>query len=374
MSTVAIVVVAPGSSTGAEQALVRAQLEHLRGNVTSTPDGGFRGVFESVGAAVEAATEIQRSLSSGESSGASVGIDIGELDDQDDRVFEVAFETANGLAGLAEPGQIVITSVVRGLLVRRAGFTLGPFSLPDDIDPSATVTGADELFMVDWTPPRSTSNTRVIVADDAALIRSGIVQLLTTAAFSVIAEAGDAEELIAAVGSDPPDLVITDIRMPPTHTDEGLRAAATIRSEHPDVAVLVLSQHVEARLAAELLDGRPAGIGYLLKERVSDLAEFVEACTAVAGGGSVIDPLVAERLMRRRADDAVMSRLTDRERDVLGAMARGLSNQAIADELYLGKKTIETHVGSILQKLDLGESAEGNRRVQAVLQFLNSAL
>jgi DNA-binding NarL/FixJ family response regulator len=225
---------------------------------------------------------------------------------------------------------------------------------------------------VPWELDETRTSLRVVVADDASLIRSGIVQLLTASGFDVVAEAADADELTTAVDRDPPDLVITDIRMPPGHSDEGLRAAATIRSAHPEVAVLVLSQHIEARAAADLLDGRPAGIGYLLKERVSDLAEFVDACTAVADGGSVIDAMVAERLMRRRANDDVVARLTDRERDVLGAMARGLSNQAIADELYLGKKTIETHVGSIFQKLDLGESGEGNRRVQAVLQFLNA--
>lgn len=213
--------------------------------------------------------------------------------------------------------------------------------------------------------------TSVIVADDAALIRSGIVRVLEDGGFLVTAAVGDAEALIAAVEADPPDLVVTDIRMPPTNTDEGLRAAARIRAAHPIVAVLVLSQYVEARAARDLLDGRPAGIGYLLKERVTALDEFLEACRSVAAGGSVIDPTVADELFRRRRHDDSLARLSDREREVLGLMALGRSNGAIAAELFLGAKTVESHVRTIFQKLDLEETPEGNRRVQAVLHWLD---
>jgi serine/threonine-protein kinase len=168
-------------------------------------------------------------------------------------------------------------------------------------------------------------------------------------------------------------LVITDIRMPPTHTDEGLVAAATIRANHPTIAVLVLSQHIEGRSAASLLDGRPAGIGYLLKERVSDLDDFVDACRQVAAGGSVIDASVTDQLLRRRRDDRVLETLSGREREVLALMAQGRSNQAIADQLFLGAKTVESHVRAIFQKLGVEESATGNRRVQAVLRWLQSS-
>ena len=211
---------------------------------------------------------------------------------------------------------------------------------------------------------------RVVVADDAALIRSGIVRLLAESGFEVVGEADDGVSLLTEVDARMPDLVITDIRMPPTNTDEGLRAAAEIRERHPDIAVLVLSQYVEARAASALLDGRPAGIGYILKERVSALDEFIDACRTVAAGGSVIDPIVAEDLLRRRRHDDVLGRLTAREREVLDLMAQGRSNSAIAAELFLGAKTVESHVRTIFQKLNLEETPDGNRRVQAVLQWM----
>jgi DNA-binding NarL/FixJ family response regulator len=176
--------------------------------------------------------------------------------------------------------------------------------------------------------------------------------------------------LVAAVDADPPDLVVTDIRMPPTNTDEGLRAAAIIRSRHPDVAVLVLSQHVEARAAAVLLESGSAGIGYLLKERVTELDELLDAARTVAAGGSVIDPIVGEQLMRRRRGDDALARLTGREQDVLRAMAAGKSNAAIASEFNLAAKTVESHVRSIFQKLDLEDNSEEHRRVLAVVRWL----
>jgi len=215
--------------------------------------------------------------------------------------------------------------------------------------------------------------TRVVVADDAALVRSGIVRLLSDEGFDVIAEANDADELLAAVERDPPDLVITDIRMPPTHRDEGLRAAASIREHHPEVGVLVLSQHVEANAAANLFDGEAAGVGYLLKERVSDLEEFLAACRAVAGGGCVIDSLVSDQLLARRERDDVLQRLSPRERDVLALMAQGKSNAAIATALFMSPKTVESHVRSIFAKLDVTESADDHRRVAAVIRWLRSA-
>jgi len=196
--------------------------------------------------------------------------------------------------------------------------------------------------------------------------------LLTDEGFDVIAEAGDYDALVVAIDRDAPDLVITDIRMPPTNTDEGLQAAAYIRANHPDVGILILSQHIEAGAAADLIKSTSAGVGYLLKERVGELDEFVDATRRVAAGESVVDPIVTERLLsRHRPDDRVAS-LSDREREVLDLMAQGLSNQAICDRLYLSPKTMETHVRSIFTKLGLPEDSQGNRRVQAVIQWLTA--
>jgi DNA-binding NarL/FixJ family response regulator len=282
-------------------------------------------------------------------------------------VFGSAVVIARRLCDAALPGQVLVSEVVRLLAGNRSDVsyeTVGPL----------TLSGVPEqviAYRVPWDPLPLVASLRVIVADDAALIRSGIVRLLEDSGLTVVAEVGDGDALVAAVDADPPDLVITDIRMPPTNTDEGIRAAAAIRAAHPGVAVLVLSQHVDARAAASILDGRPAGIGYLLKERVSALDEFVDACRTVAAGGSVVDEIVSDQLLRRHSDGA-MARLTERERGVLALMARGRSNAAIADELILGAKTLETHVRAIFQKLDLEEAPEGNRRVQAVLRWLQS--
>jgi DNA-binding NarL/FixJ family response regulator len=212
----------------------------------------------------------------------------------------------------------------------------------------------------------------VIVADDAALVRSGIVRLLADEGFEVIGEAGDADGLLERVDAEPPDLVVTDIRMPPTHRDEGLRAAAIIRAKHPGVAVLVLSQHVEAGAAADLFDDKSAGIGYLLKERVGDLDEFIDACRAIVVGGRVVDPLVGEQLLERRRGGDGLARLTPRECEVLALMAQGKSNAAIASGLFMSPKTVESHVRSIFTKMDLGDDADEHRRVAAVIRWLQA--
>jgi DNA-binding NarL/FixJ family response regulator len=213
----------------------------------------------------------------------------------------------------------------------------------------------------------------VVVADDAALVRAGIVRLLADQGFEVVAEADDHDSLLAAVERTRPDLVVTDIRMPPGQHDEGLRAAAHIRTSQPDTAVLVLSQYIEASAAASLLDGQPSGIGYLLKERVSDLDEFVDVARRIAQGESVIDPLVTQQLLGRARDRDSVAQLTDREREVLDLMAQGLSNHAIASSLFLSAKTVESHVRSIFGKLGLPDDAAGNRRVQAVVRWLDAA-
>jgi DNA-binding NarL/FixJ family response regulator len=214
---------------------------------------------------------------------------------------------------------------------------------------------------------------RVAVADDAVLLREGLARLLTEAGFEVVGLAGDGDELLELVDRTSPDVAIVDIRMPPTHTDEGLRAAKVIRERWPAVGILVLSQHVNARYALELLSGGTDGVGYLLKERVSDLEELASSVTRVGHGGSVLDPaVVGEFVGRPRRGDNPLERLTDREREVLALIAEGRSNRAIADRLYVTENTVEKHVKSIFGSLSLPVSPDDHRRVLAVVTFLNA--
>ncbi|WP_052668965.1 LuxR C-terminal-related transcriptional regulator [Nitriliruptor alkaliphilus] len=210
---------------------------------------------------------------------------------------------------------------------------------------------------------------RVALADDAALFREGIARLLSDAGFTITASVGDAASLTSAIVDDPPDVAILDVRMPPTHTVEGLDAAVTIRRSHPAIGVLLLSQYVETQHVAELLH-HAGSAGYLLKERVADADELADAVRRVAAGGCVVDPEVVAMLMGRRRASDPLDRLTAREREVLGLIAEGRSNHAIGERLVLSHKTVETHVGRILTKLDLPPVADTNRRVMAVLTYL----
>jgi DNA-binding NarL/FixJ family response regulator len=214
---------------------------------------------------------------------------------------------------------------------------------------------------------------RVVIADDSVLLREGVARLLEDSGeFEVLAQSGTAEDLLRHVAMHKPEVAIVDIRMPPTHTDEGLRAAKEIREKHPGTAVVVLSQYVEPSYAFELLEGSAEGVGYLLKDRVADVGEFVAAVRRVCEGGSALDPAVVSQLVGRRRKDDPLERLTPRERQVLELMAEGRSNQAIADELVVTPRAIEKHVTSIFQKLGLHESSEDHRRVLAVLAFLRA--
>jgi DNA-binding NarL/FixJ family response regulator len=214
---------------------------------------------------------------------------------------------------------------------------------------------------------------RVVVADDAVILREGLARLLTEAGFEVAGLAGDADELFVLVERDRPDVAIVDIRMPPTHTDEGLRAAKAIKERWPQTGVLVLSQYVRASYALELLSDGTDGLGYLLKERVSDLGELASSVERIGNGGSALDPAVVEQLVGRprRSDDA-LEHLSDREREVLALMAEGRSNKAIAEQLFVTEHTVEKHVKSILGTLRLPQSPDDHRRVLAVLTYLHS--
>jgi DNA-binding NarL/FixJ family response regulator len=214
---------------------------------------------------------------------------------------------------------------------------------------------------------------RVVIAEDTVLLREGLAGLLEDAGHTVLARVGDAEALLAVVAEHEPDLAIVDVRMPPTYEDEGMRAAVEIRREHPGIGVLVLSQHVESRFAVELVSSG-GSFGYLLKDRVLDVGEFLEAAQRVANGGSALDPEVVRQLLTpARADDDPLSELTPREREVLALVAEGRTNASIAKELWLTEKTVETHVRSILGKLDLPLDGDTHRRVLAVVTYLRAS-
>ena len=211
---------------------------------------------------------------------------------------------------------------------------------------------------------------RVVIADDETLLREGLARLLTEAGFQVVGKAASAEELIRRVELTRPDVAIVDIKMPPTHTDEGLVAAAEIRESHPEVGVLVLSHYVESRYAMRLLEEHPERSGYLLKERVSDVAVLVDALQRIDEGECVLDPTIVSRLVGRPREGSPLEELTERELEVLGLMAEGHSNEGISRKLFLSPKTVETHVRHILGKLGIRETSDYHRRVLAVLTYL----
>ncbi len=213
---------------------------------------------------------------------------------------------------------------------------------------------------------------RVVIADDAMLIREGTARLLEEAGVEVVGKADDAQKLIRIVATEHPDVAIVDIKMPPTHTDEGLVAAEQIRSSHPDVGVLVLSQYLESRYATRLLEHHPEARGYLLKERVSDIAVLADAIRRISEGECVLDPTIVARLIKRPRHRGPLDELTEREREVLALIAEGRSNHGISQLLVLSPKTVEAHVGRILSKLGLDDTPDYHRRVLAVLAFLRS--
>jgi len=213
---------------------------------------------------------------------------------------------------------------------------------------------------------------RVAIAEDSVLLREGIARLLDDAGIEVVAQSADADDLLLKVRSYSPDVAIVDIRLPPTHSDEGMRAALEIRSKHPEVAVLVLSQYVELGLALTLLADSAEGVGYLLKDRISDVDEFVAALRRVADGGSALDPIIVSTLVSRERPDDPLAQLTPREREVLELMAGGSSNQGIADSLVITVRAVEKYVSSIFTKLGLPSTGSESRRVLAVLTFLRT--
>jgi DNA-binding NarL/FixJ family response regulator len=214
---------------------------------------------------------------------------------------------------------------------------------------------------------------RVVIGEDDVLLREGIARLLAEADFDVVALAGDADDLIRKARAHHPDVVVADVQMPPGHGDDGLRAALELRRERPETGVLILSQYYEEDYAVELIGDRPEGVGYLLKERVGDVDAFIQAVARVAAGGSALDPEVVGRMLGRRRGGGPLDQLSPRERDVLAAMAEGMSNQGIAESLFVTEAAVEKHVTGIFQKLGLGPTPTGHRRVLAVLAYLRGS-
>lgn len=346
-----------GSDTALDPA-TRLLIERRHGQLDWHPGVA---VFPGAAAALAAAVDWQQQPDAD----TALAVSVAELEPASPTATAHAVAAIKHLLEGARHGDILATDVVRLLIPTPTCGTWADESVP------AEGSGGTTVHQLVWRRPDRPERITVVVAEDAAIIRAGIVSLLTADGMTVIAEAADYQSVLDAVRASRPRLLITDVRMPPGQGDEGLRAAGILRTEQPGLAVLVLSQHVQASAAADLLTGQTSGIGYLLKERVTALDEFLRAARTVAAGGTVIDPLITQELLsRNRTIDQVTS-LADRERAVLELMAQGLSNAAIATHLTLSSRTVESHVRSIMTKLDLWDDPAGNRRVQAVIRWLD---
>jgi DNA-binding NarL/FixJ family response regulator len=380
VSTATVVVCRKPDDAALDDAIAAVRLGPWRsvvdahdGRLVATWPDAIAAAFPAVGIAVAAAVELQRSSAgSGEAADASpwrIGVHVGDVElapSTADRPIPRTVLVADRIAETAAPGELLVSDLVRQLLsveaqqaLVPAGRVLAP-ELAERLD----------TWSVAWRPPPQQHPITVVVAEDSVIVRAGIVALLKEEGFDVVAEVGDRDALLAAARRHQPALIVTDVRMPPNQSDEGITAAALLRAERPESAVLVLSQHVEPAAAAMLLTNTPTAVGYLLKERVSHLDEFVAACRTVAAGGVVVDALVTERLL---GADATVGRLTEREREVLDLMAQGRSNGAIARELHCSAKTLEAHIRSVFTKFGLAEDPDDHRRVAAVIRHLHGA-
>jgi DNA-binding NarL/FixJ family response regulator/class 3 adenylate cyclase len=318
-----------------------------------------------------------------------IGIHTGEPAVEDDDYVGIDVHRAARLCSAGHGGQVLLSKAaldvvgdaevkdlgeyeLKGLPQVERIFQLLDSELQIDFPPLRLDNGDVQAEPVGGKAQKQTGRLRVALADDAVLLREGIARLLAEAGFDVVGQSGTAEDLLRKVHSYAPDVAVVDIRMPPTQTDEGLRAAKEIRAKHPDVGVLVLSQHVEPTYAMELLAESAEGVGYLLKDRVSDVEEFAAAVRRVAEGGSALDPALVTQLVGRRRHKDPIDDLTRREREVLELMAEGRSNQAIGERLFITPRAVEKHITSIFGKLRLPPAPEDHRRVLAVLAFLRA--
>ena len=284
---------------------------------------------------------------------------------------------ASRIAAAGHGGQVLLSSTAAPFVTGVETRDLGTHRLQGLPDPERILQVIADGLPRDFPPLRGTVSQlgdarRVVLADDSVLLREGVARLLEEAGFEVVAQSGTADDLLRHVAMHKPDVAVVDIRMPPTHTDEGLVAAREIRDRHPDVGVLLLSQYVEPGYAMALLETSAEGVGYLLKDRVADLEQFGTAVRRVADGGSALDPAVVSELVGRKRVDDPLEQLTAREREVLGLMAEGRSNQAIAERLFVTLRAVEKHVTSIFTKLGLPASTDDHRRVLAVLAYLRA--
>jgi DNA-binding NarL/FixJ family response regulator/class 3 adenylate cyclase len=364
---------------GIRKALRGAVSEYAGHEVESVGDE-FLAVFESGADAVAAALAAQRAMRDhpwpdGVDARIRIGLHTGTPDFGAEGYTGIDVVRASRIANAGHGGQILASTATVEKLDGVASRDLGEYridGLPEHVRIRQVL--ADDLPR-DFPPLRNTvatlgSSIRVVLADDSILLREGVARLLGESGFDVVAQSGTAEDLLRHVAMHRPDVAVVDIRMPPTHTDEGLRAAAEIRERFPGTGVLVLSQYVEAGYALDLLSEGAEGVGYLLKDRVSDVEEFAAAVRRIAEGGSALDPAVVSQLVGRRREHDPLAELTPREREVLELMAEGRSNQAIADALFVTLRAVEKHVTSIFTKLDLPASTDAHRRVLAVLAFL----
>jgi DNA-binding NarL/FixJ family response regulator/class 3 adenylate cyclase len=362
--------------------LFRDAVEASGGHVVDHRGDEFFVVFEDAKAAAEAACAAQHAFAEhawpeGVELRVRMGIHTGEPNLRDDAYFGLDVHRAARIAQAGSGGQILISEQTRDALDSMHDLEdLGEHELPGLDKPERlyqlSVAGLPSRFPPLSTARRGFRGMRVVLADDSVLLREGIARLLEDAGFEVVAQSGTAEDLLRHVGMHKPDVALVDIRMPPTQTDEGLRAAQQIRERFPDTSVLVLSQYVEPTYAMELLGENAEGVGYLLKDRVSDVDEFAAAVRRVGEGGSALDPAVVSQLVGRRRSDDPLEELTPREREVLELMAEGRSNQAIAERMVITLRAVEKHVTSIFSKLRLSATSEDHRRVLAVLTYLRS--
>ena len=339
-------------------------------------------VFPDARAAADSVVAAQKSFAehqwpSGVQLRVRMGLHTGEPNIRDGTYFGLDVHRAARICQAGSGGQILLSQQTREELDPAHDLhDLGEHQLPG-IDRPERLFQLNPPGLPSRFPPLSTARrgfrgVRVVLADDSVLLREGIARLLEDAGFEVVAQSGTAEDLLRHVGMHKPDVALVDIRMPPNQTDEGLRAAQQIRERWPETGVLVLSQYVEPAYAMELLGENAEGVGYLLKDRVSDVDEFAAAVRRVAEGGSALDPAVVSQLVGRRRRDDPLEELTPREREVLELMAEGRSNQAIAERLVITLRAVEKHVTSIFGKLRLPATSEDHRRVLAVLTYLRS--
>jgi len=362
--------------------LLREAVETRGGRVIDHRGDEFFIVFEDAPGAAEAAIAAQRAFAEndwpqGIELRVRMGMHTGEPNIREEAYFGLDVHRAARIAQAGSGGQILVSERTRDVLDSSHDLEdLGEHELPGLDQPERlfqlTVSGVPTSFPPLSTARRGFRGMRVVLAEDSILLREGIARLLEDAGFEVVAQSGTADDLLRHVGMHKPDVALVDIRMPPTQTDEGLRAAKQIRERWPDTGVLVLSQYVEPAYAMELLGENAEGVGYLLKDRVSDVDEFAAAVRRVGDGGSALDPAVVSQLVGRRRRDDPVDELTPRERQVLELMAEGRSNQAIAESLVITLRAVEKHVTSIFGKLRLPATAEDHRRVLAVLTYLRS--